>query len=158
VGGYYLIAVGGEFSNWSRFQGSAADLVDEIKNYTISYSPENPDMPYVDSNSNNHWDDDEQSLLNHEEAMDSLTGGLLYTAQTLYYTQLREKCQRLGLLNHVILPIQYYIGVISTTYDVEYIDDTPFSIMPGGLLIDMKGIAYNGIWRINQAEIIQQDI
>ena len=152
VGGYYLIAVGGEFSNWSRFQGSAADLVDEIKNYTISYSPENPDMPYVDSNSNNHWDDDEQSLLNHEEAMDSLTGGLLYTAQTLYYTQLREKCQRLGLLNHVILPIQYYIGVISTTYDVEYIDDTPFSIMPGGLLIDMKGIAYNGIWRINQAE------
>ncbi|ETR66825.1 MAG: hypothetical protein OMM_12297 [Candidatus Magnetoglobus multicellularis str. Araruama] len=47
----------------------------------------------------------------------------------------------------MISPINGYLGVISTTYDVEYLDDSPFSVMPGGLLIDMKGLDYNGIWR-----------
>lgn len=42
-----------------------------------------------------------------------------------------------------------FVGIVSSTYDVKYLGDTAYSIMPGGLLIDMKGVRFNGFWRNN---------
>ena len=50
-------------------------------------------------------------------------------------------------LNHVISPIEGFVGVVSSVYEMEYIEGTAFSVLPGGLLIDVKGAAFRGVWR-----------
>ena len=57
-----------------------------------------------------------------------------------YYAKFRDNIAALDDLNHVKTPISGFLGVVSTTYEVEYINGTAFSVLPGGLLIDMKGI------------------
>ncbi len=68
-----------------------------------------------------------------------------------YYAKLRDAMERVDALNHVKTPIAGYLGIVSSTHEVEYIDGTAFSVLPGGLLIDMKGITISGSWRIDQA-------
>ncbi len=151
VGGYYLIATGGETSNWSQVHRAADQLLSANQEYPIVNRPVDGE-PHVDTNDNGIWDESDTPLLEDYDALDALTGGLLYSAQALYYARIREQIERLEHLNHVVTPISGFVGVISSVYEVEYIDGTPFSIMPGGLLIDMKGIQVGGSWRIDAAE------
>ena len=74
----------------------------------------------------------------------------MQVAAMQYYAQYRDDMKSLDQLNHVKTPISGYLGVVSTTYEVEYISGTAFSILPGGLLIDMRGINVQGCWRIDQ--------
>jgi hypothetical protein len=70
-----------------------------------------------------------------------------------YYAKLREDVARVDALNHIRTPISGFLGMVSSTHEVEYIDGTAFSVLPGGLLIDMKGITVAGSWRGNQADL-----
>ena len=157
AGGYYLISTGGETSNWSQVHRAAQQLLAANQQYPIVFNPTEvgclPDgtncTPYVDIN-NNGWDATDPSLSNTPAAMDALTGGLLYVAGTQYFTKLREKSQEISELNHTKTPITAYVGMVSSFGAPEYIAGTAFSILPGGLLIDMKGIDILGSWRINQ--------
>nr|VFK45843.1 MAG: RHS repeat-associated core domain-containing protein [Candidatus Kentron sp. TC] len=147
VGGYYLIGIGGDSSNWSQVHRSADRLLAANEQYPIINDAE--DIPYVDVNGDGAIDAGDKRLLDHPDAMDALTGGLLFSAMNRYFAGFRDNIRRFDQLNHVISPIQGFIGVVSSVYEVEYLDDTAFSIMPGGLLIDMKGQAFGGIWRID---------
>lgn len=152
VGGFYLIAAGGESSGWPQVHRAAKQLLAANDTYPIVNRPSD-DEPFVDVNANGTYDDGiDTQLLYSYEALDALTGGLLYSAGMLYYTRLKEQFQRVSVLNHTISPISGFVGVVGTTHEVEYLDGLPFSIMPGGLLIDMKGIRINGNWRIDQTE------
>jgi RHS repeat-associated protein len=155
-GGHYLIVLGDESSNWSQFHRATEKLLDISKSYTIVYNPDSDFVPYID-NGNGIWDNEDIELIKHDEAMHDLTGGLLYAAQTWFCASLREQISRLSNLNNIVAPINAYLGIISTTYEVEYLDDIPFSIMPGGLLIDMQNIRYNGVWQSNQAGEISNE-
>ena len=160
--GYHLIATGGYTSNWTQVHRAAAQLLAANDTYKIIFNPADPGLntqnpcnlktglnctPYVDTN-NNGWDATDTKLLDHP-ANDELTGGLLHTAANLYFTRLAEQSRRLESLNHVIAPIVGYLGVVSSTNEVDYLGNTAFSVMPGGLLIDIKGITVNGNWRID---------
>lgn len=163
VGGYYLVAAGGESSNWSQVHRAAQQLLAANQQYKIVFDPNDPGLagqpcdptsglnctPYVDAN-NNGWDASDQKLLDSSTALDALTGGILYVAGSQYYASLRDNIARLDALNKVKSPISGFLGVVSSTHEVEYIDGTAFSVLPGGLLIDMKGIHFNGTWRIDQ--------
>lgn len=165
IGGYYLIATGGESSNWSQVHRAARQLLAANDQYKIVFNPADPGAngqacdpvsginctPYVDANGND-WDVTDPRLLDSPAALDALTGGLLYVAGTQYYADYRNKLAQLDMINKVKSPINGFLGVVSTTHDVEYIDGTAFSVLPGGLLIDMKGIRFSGIWRIDQPE------
>lgn len=163
IGGYYLIATGGEPSNWSQAHRAAQQLLTANQQYKIVLNPADPGQngqpcdvasglnctPYVDVNLNG-WDATDLKLLESSSALDALTGGLLYVAASQYYATLQDDIARADSLNKIKTPIVGFLGVVSSTHDVEYIDGTAFSVLPGGLLIDMKGITVGGNWRIDQ--------
>jgi len=149
VGGYYLIGVGGDTSNWSQVHRAADQLLAANNQFKIINDTSVPPVPYVDQNINGVIDAGEPRLLDDPAAQDALTGGLLYVSMSQYYTRFVENTRRLDALNHVISPMEGFIGIVSSTYEVDYLNDTAFSVMPGGLLIDMKGIQFNGAWRNN---------
>jgi RHS repeat-associated protein len=156
VGGYYLIGTGGETSNWSQLHRAAAELLQASGRYPVVHRADEPGCgadgvgctPYVDLNRTG-WDSSDPRLLDHPEAMDALTGGLLHVAMADYFARFRDAVARLDALDHVRSPIEGFVGVVSSVYDVEYVDGTAFSVLPGGLLIDMKGQQFAGNWRID---------
>jgi hypothetical protein len=160
VGGYYLIATGGESSNWTQVHRAAGELLDANDLYKIVFNPSEAGCqadgtnctPYVDANSNG-WDSTDTKLLESRPALDALTGGLLHVAATQYYAKLREQFERADRLRKVKTPVIGFLGVVSSVYEAEYINGTAFSILPGGLLIDMKGITIGGSYRSNEAAL-----
>lgn len=150
VGGYYLIATGGETSNWSQVRRAYESLLSANKQYPILNNDSG--VVFVDENKNGLIDAADTQLLQNQVAQDALTGGLLYVAQSLYYTKLKENSNRYSRLKNIVSPIAAYVGIVSTTYEVEKIGETPFAVLPGGLLIDLKGIRINGSWIMNAAE------
>lgn len=156
VGGYYLIGTGGDTSNWSQVHRAAAKLLQANNNYKIliGLDPNDPGIPdpvpCVDLNQDGVVDAGDEALVDDPQAMDDLTGGLLYAAMTLYYAQSRDASEELAKLDHVVAPIDGWVGMVSSVDDVQYIDGTSYSIMPGGLLIDMKGVQFSSILRDDQ--------
>ncbi len=148
IGGYYLIGTGGDTSNWSQVHRAADQLLAANRQYPILNNASQ--VPYVDLNGNGVIDAGEARLLDSPAAQDALTGGLLYVSMSQYYAHFVDGIRRLDALNHVISPMEGFIGVVSSTYDVDYLNNTPFSVMPGGLLIDMKGVTFTGSWRNDQ--------
>ncbi|MEW6221089.1 MAG: DUF6531 domain-containing protein, partial [Thermodesulfobacteriota bacterium] len=145
-GGYYLIGTGGDSSNWSQVHRAAELLL----NANLQYPVVNlGDVPHVDQNRNGSIEGGEPRLIDDPVAQDALTGGLLYVAMSQYFARFAADVHRLGSLNHVASPIEGFVGVVSSTHEVDYLGDTPFSVMPGGLLIDMKGQKFTGIWRVD---------
>ncbi|RYY73344.1 MAG: hypothetical protein EOO52_18255 [Gammaproteobacteria bacterium] len=155
VGGYYLVATGGETSNWSQVRRAYESLLAANKQYPIINDASG--NVYVDENKNGAIDSSDTLLLQNQLAQDALTGGLLYVAQSLYYTKLKENSNRYSRLKNIVSPIAAYVGVVSTTYEVEKVGETPFAVLPGGLLIDLKGIRINGSWVANAAESYSND-
>jgi hypothetical protein len=162
LGGYYLIATGGESSNWSQVHRAAKQLLDANQQYKIVINPSEAGCipgsgisctPYVDLTGNG-WDISDPKLLNSPAAMDALTGGLLNVSASQYFAQLKEDIAIADNLNRVKTPISGFLGMVSSTFQAEYIAGTAFSILPGGLLIDMKGISVRGSWRVDQPATI----
>jgi len=160
IGGYYLVATGGESSNWSQVHRAADQLLSANDQYKIVYNPSESGCltdgtnctPYVDSNGNG-WDASDTKLLDNSAALDALTGGLLYVGATQYYAKLREQFERADRLMKTRTPVLGFLGVVSSVYEAEYVDGTAFAILPGGLLIDMKGITIGGAYRTNEAAV-----
>jgi hypothetical protein len=160
IGGYYLVATGGESSNWSQVHRAADQLLASNDQYKIVFNPGEAGCltdgtnctPYVDANGNG-WDVSDTKLLENKPALDALTGGLLYVGATQYYAKLREQFERTDRLMKAKTPMIGFLGVVSSVYEAEYIDGTAFSILPGGLLIDMKGITIGGSYRTNEAAV-----
>ena len=159
VGGYYLIGTGGDSSNWSQVHRAAATLLAADQQYKIVFNPGEAGCdlasginctPYIDTGAPG-YDASDQRLLDNDPAMSDLTGALLYVAMSQYFAKFREDIERLDALNHVKSPIEGFVGVVSSTFEVEYIGDTAFSVLPGGLLIDMKGQKLSGNWRTSSA-------
>ena len=155
VGGYYLVATGGETSNWSQVRRAYQDLLSASEQYPLINDAQGD--VYIDINNNGIIDVGEGLLLDNQQAQDALTGGLLYTAQALYYTRLKEESRRYSRLKNIVSPIAAFAGIVSTTYEVELIDETPFAVLPGGLLIDLKGLRLNGSWVANEPETYSND-
>lgn len=160
IGGYYLVATGGESSNWSQVHRAADQLLASNDQYKIVFNPGEAGCladgtnctPYVDATGNG-WDSSDKKLLEDKPALDALTGGLLYVGATQYYAKLREQFERTDRLMKAKTPVIGFLGVVSSVYEAEYIDGTAFSILPGGLLIDMKGITIGGAYRTNEAAL-----
>lgn len=160
IGGYYLMATGGESSNWSQVHRAAEQLLASNDQYKIVFNPGEAGCladgtnctPYVDANANG-WDGSDTKLLENKPALDALTGGLLYVGATQYYAKLREQFERTDRLMKTKTPVIGFLGVVSSVYEAEYIDGTAFSILPGGLLIDMKGITIGGSYRTNDSAV-----
>jgi hypothetical protein len=160
IGGYYLVATGGESSNWSQVHRAANQLISANDQYKIVFNPNEAGClvdgtnctPYVDIGGNG-WDSSDTKLLETKPALDDLTGGMLYVAATNYYAKLREYIARSDRLMKTKTPIIGFLGVVSSVYEAEYIDGTAFSILPGGLLIDMKGITIGGSYRTNETSL-----
>jgi hypothetical protein len=160
VGGYYVIATGGESSNWSQVHRAADQLLASNDQYKIVFNPSEVGCttdgtnctPYVDANGNG-WDASDTKLLESIPALDALTGGLLYVGATQYYAKLREQFERADRLMKTKTPVLGFLGVVSSVYEAEYVDGTAFSILPGGLLIDMKGITIGGSYRTNESAL-----
>lgn len=160
IGGYYLVATGGESSNWSQVHRAADQLLAANDQYKIVFKPGEAGCladgtnctPYVDANGNG-WDLSDTKLLDNTSAMDALTGGLLYVSATQYYAKLRDQFERADRLMKTRTPVIGFLGVVSSVYEAEYVDGTAFSILPGGLLIDMKGITIGGSYRTNESAV-----
>jgi hypothetical protein len=170
IGGYYLMATGGESSNWSQVHRASDQLLAANDQYRIVFNPNDPGTvingvtypcdrqsgmncaPYVDATGNG-WDASDTKLLDNKPALDALTGGLLYVGATQYFARLREQFERSDRLMKTKTPVLGFLGVVSSVYEAEYIDGTAFSILPGGLLIDMKGITVGGSYRTNEAAL-----
>ncbi len=164
IGGYYLVATGGESSNWSQVHRAAGQLLDSNAQYKIVFNPSEAGCqtdgvnctPYVDANGNG-WEASDIKLLESKPALDALTGGLLYVAATQYYARVREQLERSDRLMKTRTPIVGFLGVVSSVYEAEYVDGTAFSILPGGLLIDMKGITIGGSFRTSEASLSESN-
>lgn len=156
AGGYHLIATGGETSNWTQAKRAYSKLLESYKQYPV-ISDTNGDL-YVDEDADGVVGDGDISFLLHKTAQNALTGGLLYAAQSVYLTRLKEEGRRYNRLKNAVTPIAAYAGVISTYYDIDVVDGVPFSVLPGGLLIDLKGLRVNGSWEADKAEEYSSDV
>lgn len=160
IGGYYLIATGGEYSNWTQVHRAADQLLTANDQYKIVFKPGEAGCladgtnctPYVDANGNG-WDTSDTKLLENKPALDALSGGLLYVGAMQYYAKLRDQFERADRLMKTRTPVIAFLGVVSSVYEAEYIDGTAFSILPGGLLIDMKGITIGGSYRTSESAV-----
>lgn len=160
IGGYYLLATGGETSNWSQVHRAADQLLASNAQYKIIFNPGEVGCltdgtnctPYVDATSNG-WDTSDKKLLEDKPALDALTGGLLYMGAMQYYAKFREQMERSDRLMKAKTPVIGFLGVVSSVYEAEYVDGTAFSILPGGLLIDMKGIRVGGAYRADESGV-----
>jgi Transglutaminase-like superfamily len=160
IGGYYLIATGCEYSNWTQVHRAADQLLTSNDQYKIVFKPGEAGCladgtnctPYVDANGNG-WDTSDTKLLENKPALDALSGGLLYVGAMQYYAKLRDQFERADRLMKTRTPVIGFLGVVSSVYEAEYIDGTAFSILPGGLLIDMKGITIGGSYRTNESAV-----
>src|SRR5208337_2955242 len=101
VGGYYLLATGGETSNWTQVHRAAQELLQANQQYPMVFNPaENGSSdgcntatglnctPYIDSSG--VYQSGDPTLLNDKPALDALTGGLLYVAAMQYYATLHD--------------------------------------------------------------------
>jgi hypothetical protein len=171
IGGYYLIATGGETSNWSQVHRAADQLLaNNIKDTIVFKLADNNVInpatglacdlstglnctPYVDINGTGVYAANDPQLLQDKPVLDDLTGGLLYVAASQYFANLHDQFDRADHLMKTKTPILGFLGVVSSTYEAEYIGGTAFSILPGGLLIDMKGITISGSYRTNDTPL-----
>ena len=85
----------------------------------------------MDINGTGVYSANDPKLLDDKPALDALTGGLLQVAAMQYYAKYRDSIGLLDQLNHVKTPISGFLGVVSTTHQVEYISGTAFSVLPG---------------------------
>jgi RHS repeat-associated protein len=155
MGGMQLIGSGGESSNWGNVHKAASQLLTANQQYAIAYLYDATIMiyvPYIDANRNGIVDTGEIKLIDNSQAMQALTGGLLEVAMRQYLVEVRESLQRIDALGHTVSPIEGFAGIASSVYDADYYGDIPFSILPGGLLIDVKGLEILGSWRTNAAQ------
>jgi len=159
IGGYYLVATGGETSNWGQVHVAAQKLLAANQQYPIVYNAAEIGCtvttgmgctPYVDIGSTGIWSASDPKLVDSQTALDALSGGLLEVAAQQYYAKLRDDFAQLDAINRMRTPIVGFLGVVSATHSAQYLDGTAFAIEPGGLLIDMKGITNAGCWRIDQ--------
>ena len=163
IGGYYLIATGGETSNWGQVHNAAQQLLTANTQYPITFNSAQTGSssqacsmsnslgctPYLN---NGVGYTIANELLNNQAPMDALVGGLLNVAATQYFANLRDSIKAADGLMQTYTPIAGFLGVVSTSdQSPQYVDSTAFSISPGGLLIDMKGITIGGTYRKNVA-------
>lgn len=165
VGGYFLIVSGGDSDNWSQVHRAAQQLLNMNQQYKIVFNPSDKDAggkfcsdttssqinctPYVDSGTMG-WDAGDTKLLDNSAALDALTGGLLDVTGRLYLAEFGDAISKADALNKVKTLRSGFLGVISSTHDVEYIDGTVYSVTPGGLLIDLKNLGFSS-WRIGES-------
>ncbi|MDP2787118.1 MAG: transglutaminase-like domain-containing protein [Pseudomonadota bacterium] len=163
VGSRYLVAIGGEHSNWSQVHRAAEYLLASSQNYKIVHDAAHPlngqtcdvasgtgCLPFVDIGPAG-WDSGDPLLTDTPDATDALTGGLLEVAAAQYYAQWRVNNKRADGLMKINTPIYRLLGVIQSNYDVQYLQDsTAFSIQPNGLIIDMKGLLSGSSLRSNE--------
>lgn len=163
VGGYYLIGTGGDVSNWSQVHRAARQLLTANKQYPIVYNSSEAGCntttgqgctPYIGTGS---WSSSDQKLIDNPTAMNALTGGLLYVAMEQYYAQFHDDLSKIDAIDHVVSPIEGFVGVVSSTYGVQYINGTAYSVQPAGLLIDMKGQDLLAMWRTNAQDTLATD-
>jgi hypothetical protein len=166
IGGHYLVATGGETSNWSQVH-RASDLLLDVRNqFPIIYptSESNCDVtpsqctPYLDMAPIGVFGSEDKLLSANDadtiQARAAYTEGLLYVASSLYFARLREQFERGDRLMKTRTPIRGFLGVVSSVgpiYDVG--NETSFSVLPSGLLIDMKGISIGGSYRAEQTAL-----
>lgn len=149
-GGYVVIGTGGETSNQAQVQRAKDKLLQAAKDYPVVFNPAEPTVPYLDVNISGAYEaGTDVKLILSETPMNALTGGLLETAVYSFYAQLNEKRSRLDALQHTITPINGFVGIASSVFDVQYDNGSPFAIVPGGLVIDMLGLEVLGSWRVN---------
>ena len=72
---------------------------------------------------------------------------LLQTAGTFYMARVNDEINQINALSRTKTFGQVFLGTASCLSDIEYVDGTPFSVTPGGLLIDItvNGSAPYGI-------------
>jgi hypothetical protein len=167
LGGYYLAAAGGEYSNWSQVHRAAQQLLIDNGNYPIVFDSTQTGsngsacsianslgcVPYVDINFNGVLSANDPPLLLDQPALDALTGGLLYVAANQYFTNLREYWDRADHLMKTKTSVIGFLGLVSSTFEAEYLNNTAFAIMPGGLFIDMRAIRFSGTYRSNDTPL-----
>ncbi len=141
LGGYTVIGIGGETSNEAQVQRAKDDLLTAAQGYPVVFNPAEPNIPYIDANVSGEYEVGiDYQLINSEQATDDLTGGLLETAIYSYFQQVNQQRRQLDALHHTITPLNGLVGIANSVVDVEYDNGSPFAIIPGGLVLDMKGI------------------
>jgi len=162
IGGYYLVATGGESSNWAQVENAALQLLANDAQYPVMFNPNATGSnglacsaanslgctPYLNNGAGYTTANE---LINNPAALNALTGGLLYVAASQYYANLRGMFDQANHLMKTTAPILGFLGVVSSKYGAEFIDSTAFSILPQGLLIDMKGLTLAGAYRTYDA-------
>ena len=110
-------------------------------------------MPW---NNNGEFDTGESLLVDNNEANIALTGGILDLAQRLYFVRYNEWSQRYTGLKNSEFILYNEFGFISSIYDVNSIDGTPFSVTPAGLLLDMVGTLQD-VWKADVGKARYQE-
>jgi|GEM_PF-686870 len=138
--GSYMISTGGEESNWGQVQRAYDELLASLEQFPLVTEA---GKIYVDSNGNG-YDGSDLLYADAADAQKALTGGLLYAAQRLYYTRLQEQQEQYQSLKNITYLMNGRIGLVSAKSAINTLEETPFSITPEGLLIDLKANVYIG--------------
>ena len=147
VAGYFVIGSGDETSNHARTHQAAQELLDANDAWAIVLGP--GDVPHVDLTGDG-WDPTDPALWEHPDAMRDLTGGLLEVASAYYMAEGAAAKRRIDALNHTASLLATQVILVSTVFDVEYVAETPFEVLPLGLLINASWDGY-GPFRVADA-------
>jgi|GEM_PF-1150786 hypothetical protein len=170
---FFVIATGGSYSNWAQVHNAATELIANNGYYPIVLNPaQNGQIispfteacdtstglncpPSVDINGSGVYNANDPLLLNDTSALDALTGGLMYVAAMQYYASYMDDINRVNQLMQTKTSATGFVGMVSSVYEAEYLNNTAFSVMPGGLLIDMRGVQFGGTYASNASSPTQ---
>jgi RHS repeat-associated protein len=156
LGGYYLVATGGDHSSWSQVHRSAGRLLQAVADNPVVENASG--VLIVDLDRDGVADAGEPKLLESASTQILLTGGVLAMAKDLYYARIRDAIERVADLQRSKMPPSGFLGIVSSVHDVHSVAGTAFEVIPAGLLVDMKGIQVAQPFKIDAANSPNDDI
>ncbi len=145
AGQFNVFGMGGAYSNAAQGMRATELLLTAAENYPLINNAAG--VPYIDANRNGVIDAGERALQEDVAATEDLTGNLLDLANRRFMAKHTAALNRLSALNQATTQIDLLWGSTSSTFDVASPGQSPFTVVPGGLLIDMKGQVNRGSWR-----------
>ena len=150
LGSIHVIGAGGEHSSWSQVRRSARRLRKALDLHPVLAKASEGGALYVDRDRDGVIDTGEPRLLEDPVAQRALTGNLLAMVKNLYVAQGRDLVERVNQLHRTAGVVLSLLGVVTTPLDVRAVEEGPFSVLPLGLLVDMRGSKLAGPFKIDK--------
>lgn len=132
AGDKFALVTGSPTSSWYQVHNS----VDKLNSHSQNIIFDENNVAYID-NGDGAVGTNDQLLSENEPVVDELSKLFLGTVGATYAVKLVEQIDRVSSLNNSISKVTSVMGLVTTSSNSSYFEQTAFEIIPGGVKIDL---------------------